>query len=279
MDFLRSLLLYRNFFARNLYFLKRFGLYLNNLKSDTMRKIILGFILVACLCDLLHGQSTNQQDSLALANLYSFNSGVSWINKTNWTTGPVSSWFGVTVNGSGRVVAVSLPSNNVFGVIQPSFLNLTELVTLNLSGNTISALPPAFNTLSNLTTINFANNNLTFEDIEPIVSMTGLVYSPQKSFGSGGAGSIIAGNTIKFEQVVAGTANLYQWRKGGVDIGGANSSSLIVSNSATTADAGTYQVAVTNSLVPGLTLVSNDISVTVITPGRRLFLPGQLTTV
>ena len=59
--------------------------------------------------------------------------------------------------------------------------------------------------------------------------------------------TVTAGDTVAFTVVASGTAPLsYQWKKGGTDIPGANSSSLTLTG-VTSADAGSYTVVVNNS--------------------------------
>ncbi len=58
--------------------------------------------------------------------------------------------------------------------------------------------------------------------------------------------TVCVGSPVTFTVTATGTpAPTYQWKKGGVDIAGANSSGYTI-NSATTADAGSYTVVVTN---------------------------------
>ena len=76
------------------------------------------FFIFLLLSNLLSAQ-TLQQDSLALVDLYNSTNGPSWTHNTNWLTGPVSTWQGVTVTGN-RVTALSLPRNNLNGSV---FLN------------------------------------------------------------------------------------------------------------------------------------------------------------
>ena len=55
-----------------------------------------------------------EQDSLALVALYDSTDGINWNNNTNWLTGPVSSWYGITVTGN-RVTKIDLEDNNLQG--------------------------------------------------------------------------------------------------------------------------------------------------------------------
>lgn len=191
-------------------------------------------------------------DSLALVDLYNSTGGTSWTNKANWLTGPVSSWYGVTMTGD-RVTALNLSSNQLTGAIPTTLVNLSSLATLNISDNQLTDLPD-LRAFSLITTLNIRDNLFTFEDLEPNAAITGINYNPQKSFGSVQSLTLSFGSPLDLSFVVGGSANNYQWQKGGVNVGG-NSTTFSVP-SVTTADAGTYTLRVTSALVQGLTLTS-----------------------
>jgi hypothetical protein len=94
-----------------------------------MKKIAL-LLLPLSVC-LFHpkeskAQAINTADSMALVDLYNSTGGPNWVNHTNWlTTSPVSTWFGISINGAGRIGAISVPNNNLVGSLQPSIGNLT----------------------------------------------------------------------------------------------------------------------------------------------------------
>ena len=105
----------------------------------------------------------------------------------NWSyTRPVSSWQGVTIRGTGRVVrlelrnlnltgripaelgelnrlqALRLDGNRLTGPIPPELGNLTRLVLLSLEGNRLTGpIPPELANLSNLRLLWLADNRLT----------------------------------------------------------------------------------------------------------------------
>ena len=99
-------------------------------------------------------------DSLALVALYDSTNGTNWTNDSNWLTGNVSTWFGITVTG-GRVTSIYLPDNNLAGIIPPSIGVLGSLNSLALSENQLTgSIPTEIGNLTNLTWLNLANNNL-----------------------------------------------------------------------------------------------------------------------
>ncbi|MES2732464.1 MAG: hypothetical protein V4714_11975, partial [Bacteroidota bacterium] len=50
----------------------------------------------------LPARTVPASDSLTLVDLYTSTDGANWFTKTNWLTGSVNTWFGVTV-ANGRV--------------------------------------------------------------------------------------------------------------------------------------------------------------------------------
>ncbi len=78
----------------------------------------------------------HQGDSLILVALYQATSGNEWNNQSNWLSDqPLSSWYGVTLDRSGRVEALELKSNNLRGELPATLSQLDSLKKLNLSNN------------------------------------------------------------------------------------------------------------------------------------------------
>jgi hypothetical protein len=66
---------------------------------------------------------TKVQDSLALVDLYNNTNAPHWNNHNNWLTGPVPTWFGITVIAT-RVTQISLAENKLKGNIPVAIGNL-----------------------------------------------------------------------------------------------------------------------------------------------------------
>jgi RHS repeat-associated protein len=100
-------------------------------------------------------------DSLALVALYDSTNGPSWTTKTNWKTGNLSTWYGVTIT-NGRVTRLQLIKNNLNGIIPESIGNLTGITILNLSDNKLQGeIPESLGNLVLLTQLQLQFNELT----------------------------------------------------------------------------------------------------------------------
>ena len=101
------------------------------------------------------------QDSLALVALYNSTNGSGWANKTNWLSGPVDTWYGVTITGN-RVTNLSITNNNMVGSLPSELGDLTAIIGLFLSDNEISGtIPASLSNLKEMWTLRLSHNNLT----------------------------------------------------------------------------------------------------------------------
>ncbi len=149
--------------------------------------------------------------------------------------------------------------NQLAGIVPTSIGNLSLLRLFNVSFNSFTSLPTIVGPLNSGSFVYY--NNLTFESLEPNRPKISN-YSPQANL-PGGLVSATTGSTLTIPFFTGGAANQYQWYKGGVPISGATTQQYSKPN-AQLADAGSYSVKVTNTLVPGLTLTSDPFTVTVV---------------
>ena len=77
-----------------------------------------------------------------LVLLYHALDGDNWNNKRNWLSEePISQWYGVTTNRSGRdVTRLTLSNNNLRGAIPPELGSLANLERLDLSDNRLNGV-------------------------------------------------------------------------------------------------------------------------------------------
>lgn len=121
-------------------------------------------------------RTETEQDSLALAALFDATGGAGWTQKDNWLSGPLNTWFGVTVSG-GRVVNLDLRDNNLTGTLPNAIGDLTGLTDLNLRDNVLmGAVPARFWTLTSLVNVRLSGNRLTGEIPPEIGNLTRLSW-------------------------------------------------------------------------------------------------------
>ena len=154
---------------------------------------------------------------------------------------------------------LNINHNQLSGEVPTSFSSLVNLESVRIESNQLTGLPDlsANPSLSNFV---ISDNNLTFEDIEANIGISGIVYSPQNNIPGPEMIFRDLGQPLQISFQVGGSANEYQWVKDDVDIIGEISDNLIIANT-TLQDEGTYYLRITNTLVPDLTLLTEDIVV------------------
>ena len=101
-------------------------------------------------------------DREVLEVLYHTTGGPEWRNSTNWlSTAPLSDWFGVVTDGSGRVTRLFLSSNGLTGAIPPVLGELSHLQGLEFQFNELSGtIPTELAGLTNLRWLFLWHNEL-----------------------------------------------------------------------------------------------------------------------
>ncbi len=124
---------------------------------------LLGMVVLAAGCGKSARAQVAQEDSLALVALYTATDGPNWTDNTNWLSGTVASWIGVTLEGN-RVTALVLPNNALDGTLPPEIGNLGGLQRLLLFRNRLSGeIPPEIGNLAKLDELILARNRLNGE--------------------------------------------------------------------------------------------------------------------
>jgi hypothetical protein len=197
-------------------------------------------------------------DSLALVALYNATGGpvatAGWSNKTGWTSLRVENWFGVTVTGQ-SITSVNLSNNQLKGNVPDAIVDILSLQNLNLSGNSLTSIPD-FTDNTEIQNLNVSNNALTFASLEPNATVPGFAYQTQAKFGATKDESVEVGSNVTFQSDAGGQSSVYQWKRNGIAVAGANSPSYNVPAIGRTT-MGEYVAEVTNPQLPGLMLVSN----------------------
>lgn len=192
-------------------------------------------------------------DSLALVALFQSTNGAAWTSKTNWMSGQVETWQGVTFAGQ-TITAINLPSNNLSGTIPDQLIDIVGLQTLNVSGNQITAVPD-FTLSEEILSLNVSDNKLNFETLEPNAAMTGFVYAPQKSLASASEVLLEVSTPYTLNIDAGGAATTYTWKRNGTQVSqGVNP--LLTLQSVNRTNMGDYTLEATNSVLPALTLTT-----------------------
>ncbi|HEY0652447.1 MAG TPA: T9SS type A sorting domain-containing protein [Chryseosolibacter sp.] len=198
-------------------------------------------------------------DSLALVALYNATGGTrtpaqgGWTTKTNWLSGEVDTWFGVTVTGQ-SITAINLSNNKLSGEVPDQLVDILSLQNVNLSANALTEIP-VFTENPEIQALNVSNNKLTFESLEPNAGVPGLSYMTQADFGTARDESVAVGSAVSFEANAGGSGSVYQWKRNGVAVPGANAPIYNVS-AIGKSTMGEYVAEVTNPSLPGLVLKS-----------------------
>lgn len=124
----------------------------------------------------------------ALIALYNALDGPNWTNSTNWCSErPIGEWYGISTDDNGIVLYITLPDNNLTGVLPDIFGSLHKLRGIWLPDNTISgSIPESICDLEELSGLVLSGNSLSgpLPDISQMDNMTYLSLS-QNSFNGG----------------------------------------------------------------------------------------------
>lgn len=162
---------------------------------------------------------------------------------------------------------LDLRHNKLTGQIPASFNNLTKLTLLDLSENRLNSPIPNILGIPVSANVKINDNAFNFSGMETNISRLDS-YGNQEEFKLTAliplrTGALKTARTLGFAWLVAYNAggtqanNTYKWYKSGVLI------ATTVGSESIYAEDGIYRVEVTNSLVPGLTLVSENFALVV----------------
>jgi len=206
------------------------------------------------------GNNKNGSSLTAMTSLQVLNVGA------NRLTGSIPAAFGNLRN----LRTLALDSNNLSGSIPEELTLLGRLTDLHVQNNGFTDAPD-FSRIARLADVRMEENRFEFGALEPQSVMLGksglrFTYSPQAEVGQARDEALALETSWVLDVRVSGTQNRYEWRKRQADGSWArvnvpgivqpSASSRLRFASFQASDAGEYRCFVTNSLLPGLTLVS-----------------------
>lgn len=200
--------------------------------------------------------SSLERDSIALRALYVEMNGSSWTGRNDWLSLPVENWLGITIAGN-RVTELDLSNANVTGTFSSEILDVLNITSINLSGNTIENIPD-LTPLTNLTNLDLSNNRLQFDDLIPNKDIVEINFEGQ-SLGDIAQPAIYipSGSEFELSVNVGGANNVYQWSLEGSDISGANSPVYQIEDIGRS-NMGGYECVITNPDLPTLTFTTQN---------------------
>jgi len=190
-----------------------------------------------------------------------------------------------TLDSCKALNSISLYENKITGAIPNSWTGLKSIRTINISNNFLSGMIPAGLFYPSLSRLHINDNYYTFEGIEPhmekINELSHKTYSTnkllplkQKSL-SANTGQVLTINASELSiYVLGGNNNRYKWFRNDTEVYSGNDPSYTVLT-AGTAHAGVYRFEVTNTVVTGITLKSENITVSVLVAGNNA--PSDIT--
>lgn len=114
-------------------------------------KLSFPFCLVFCIVlgsyTFLQAQHTKLSDSLALVKLFHATDGKHWKRSDNWLQGPLATWFGVTLQASGRILELHLPNNQLKGELPDEIVTLDSVRSIVLANNELYGNIPLLNNI------------------------------------------------------------------------------------------------------------------------------------
>ena len=117
-------------------------------------------------------------DRAVLEAFYHATGGANWSFRTNWlSNAPLSEWYGVGTDESGRVTSLELWGNQLSGTISAKLGGLSNLGHLDLSRNQLSGtIPSELGGLSNLLGLNLNSNQLNGKIPNSLMQLSQLNY-------------------------------------------------------------------------------------------------------
>lgn len=207
-------------------------------------------------------------DSSALVQIYSALDGSNWGTPVNWETDRLRDWDGVSLDVATRtrVDQVDLNGQGATGTMPNPFTGdaiggLGAISSMNLHNNQITGLMD-FGATS-ITDLDVSTNQLEFDDLEPLVGISSLTYSPQPNlfFDEDTGGTPIEQphlSTPSLTVITGGSTNVYTFYRNGIEVTQGSDFNIADGEIQIVAidydNMGEFTAEVTNTQLPDLTL-------------------------
>ena len=168
--------------------------------------------------------------------------------------------------------SISLGRNELEGVIPPQFANFPNLEIFSVQYNRNMEGPvPDFSGIASLRYLYIAGNQYQFGDFENEfgdynTNLTIFRYESQAPVGMVENHSVCVGGSITLQTVVSGSANVYEWFKDGTALPASNTPNYTITDFEAS-DAGAYTCSVSSTIVTGLVIQRQPITLTVDSAG------------
>lgn len=218
-----------------------------------------------------------QTDSLALVTFYNNTGASAWTKDSNWLNGNVSTWQGITQTGN-SITAITLDAANITGSMPAEIADILSLTSVNVADNNIDFVPD-FSALTALSTLNVSNNNLDFASLESNATLGAVInYANQKPINLtlGDTVLVNVGENYTFGATVGGTQNSYAFKRNTNLVDEIQNGNFSLGPISRT-NMGRYEVDITNTLVPNLTLKTIPVDILAVTSieGTVLINPNE----
>ncbi|TAF32135.1 MAG: T9SS C-terminal target domain-containing protein [Cytophagales bacterium] len=181
----------------------------------------------------------------------------------NKFSGGLPSGFGSLDNLS----ILLLGGNSFTDVNSAGLTGMAALSRLDLAANALTSLPK-LKTITTLTQLSVQSNKLLFDDIYPNLGITSFSYSPQAKLDNSELVFAVENAALEFKVSLDSPLYKYQWFRNDKILPDQTSPKLLISM-AKEKDEGSYHVAISDSLVPGLVLERLPIRLFVTSPSER----------
>ncbi|MEQ9301998.1 MAG: hypothetical protein RIF33_25690, partial [Cyclobacteriaceae bacterium] len=198
--------------------------------------------------------SSLERDRRALLALYDSTNGPGWQDPLGaeirgWDQDTdISEWSYIQLNASGvRVEQLNLNAIGMIGPVPPMMTAMTFLREMNMANNELTELPRLAN-ISGLQTLDVTSNRLSFDAIQPNLTIPNFSFSPQRHLAEEATNKVPQGTPYTFDFPVGGEGLRYRWFFNGAELPEEKSATLTI-DSVNFEDMGNYRLVITDQLI------------------------------